>query len=117
MLFHFLLLTTPWLVSHAKPIDGSNLQLTQGPNLAKRAMITQTSAAAATSTVSRGTTVQTPVQRIFLDTDTCTEAQQKVINQAWEDAGLLAQVAAGGRYVQVSPRVYFVLVSFLTHFQ
>jgi len=99
MLSFFLLLASSGLVSYAKPIGGNTLQHSQGPNPAKRIISTPTSLAAASSTVLGPPTVQTPVKRIFLDTDTCTDAQQKAINQAWEDAELLALAAAGGRYV------------------
>jgi hypothetical protein len=70
------------LVAYGKPIDGDSLP--------KRAPDATTTGSA---------TVQTPVQRIFLDTDTCDDGQQKQINQAWQDAGLLAAAAAGGRCV------------------
>lgn len=89
MLTSTLVVTVSWLLLNVKPSAASPFFVTETPSLANRA--------AASSTVSGGATVQTPLQRIFLDTDTCTEPQQSAVKQAWSDAGLLALAAAGGR--------------------
>jgi hypothetical protein len=99
MISYHLLLASLLLLSYAKPIYEGAPNDIEGPHLAEKADSTSSSA---TSTTTRDVTVQTPVQRMFLDTDTCTEPQQTTINIAWQDAGRLATAAAGGKYVYVS---------------
>lgn len=83
---------SPWLFSYASAL------VADIPNLPKRTASSPTSTASA-STSSGDATTLGPANRIFLDADTCTEPQQRQIEQAWKDAALLASAAVGGQYV------------------
>lgn len=76
MLLTTLFLASLFSVSFAKPIDEH---------------ILQKKTATPTPTASGDASVQTPVQRIFVDTDTCTDDQQKQINQVCKETFSLLQ--------------------------
>jgi hypothetical protein len=91
-IFYLPFMISPWLFSYASAL------VADIPNLPKRTASSPTSTASA-STSSGDATTLGPANRIFLDADTCTEPQQRQIEQAWKDAALLASAAVGGQYV------------------
>lgn len=83
----------------AVPAAKPNIPSNQAPpniNPASGEPVPSPDAPAPSPSASGDVAVATPVQRIFLDTDTCSDQDQATINQAWTDAGLLAKAAAGG---------------------
>lgn len=131
MLFYLPLLASLSLVAYAKPVDLENrnvlddretacIALDDCLGLAQPAQASSSSApppppsstaappppppstaAQPPATVTGDVTAQGPITRIFADTDTCSNTQQKQINEAWNDAALLAKAALGGRYISL----------------
>ena len=89
MFWNICFLASLFFICYAKPLD---------ENTQAKSPVPSATTAASVSKSAGDVAVETPVQRIFLDEDSCDPNQQKLINIAWQDAALLARVAIGGRY-------------------